>query len=325
MEERKKKAVISAASWLPEQVKLLEDAGVIVKVIPDQVDELFLSEVRGAEALILGLPPVTRQIMESAPRLTIIACQGVGFNHVDVNAASDLGILVTNTPGINSDTVAEFTFGLILALARQIPQAWAEMIKGGWRRPEFWGMELQGKTLGVIGLGQIGRRVSQLGVAFGMKVLGVDPHIPEQDFRSAGADMVSMDQAVSQADVLTLHVPLTGETRKIIGARELARMKPEAFLINTARGGLVDEKALLQVLDGGMLAGAALDVFEVEPPVGRAIVQHPKVLSTPHLGGLTGGARYRMCLAAAEQVACALRGEKPPYAVNNPNNPRYLR
>lgn len=325
MGQRKKRVLISAASWLPEQVKLLEDAGVIVKIIPDRVDELFFSEIWEADALILGLPPVTQQIMESAPRLIIIACQGVGYNHVDVNAATDLGILVANTPGINSDTVAEFTFGLILALVRQIPQGWGEMKKGGWRRPEFWGMELQGRTLGIIGFGQIGRRVSRLGVAFRMRVLGVDPNVPEQDFRSAGADMASMDQAVSQADVLTLHVPLNDETRRMISTPELARMKPKAFLINTARGGLVDEKALLQALDGRRLAGAALDVFEVEPPVNRTLVQHPKVLATPHLGGLTGEARYRMCLAAAEQVAGALRGEKPPYAVNNPKNPRYLR
>lgn len=325
MNQRKKKAIISAASWHPDQVKLLENMGIMVKVIPDKADALFHAELRDADALIVGLPPVTRQAMENSPHLIIVARHGVGYDNIDVDAATDLGILVTNTPGVNSDAVAEFTFGLILALVRQIPHGWMEMKKGGWRQPQYWGMDLRGKTLGIIGLGRIGSRVSKLGVAFGMKILACDPYITDWNFRDAGAEPVSRDQAISQADFLTLHIPLTEETRKMIGSRELAMMKPTAILINTARGGVVDDKALIKALDSGAIAGAAIDVFTEEPPKDRGLVEHPKVLPTPHLAGLTTEAMYRMYMGASEQVAYALREEKPPNAVNEPKNPRYLR
>jgi len=324
MNQRKRKAIIAALSWNQDQVKLIENIGVAVKVIPDRVDALFYEEVRNAEALIVGLPPITRQAMENAPILMIIACQGVGYSHVDLEAANHLGILVTNTPGVNSDTMAEYTLGLILAIVRHIPHGWMEMVKGGWGRGKFSGMELKGKTLSILGFGQIGRRVSKLGGALGMKVLAWSRTISLKDFQEAGAEPVSKDQAISQADILSLHLTLNQETRNIISSPELAMMKPTAFLINTARGGLVDNEALLRALDSGALAGAAIDVFEQEPPTDRRLIEHPKVLTTPHLGALSEEARYRMCVAAAEQVVHALRGVRPPHTVNNPKNPRYL-
>jgi len=324
MNQRKRKAIIAALSWNQDQVKLVENIGVAVKVIPDRVDALFHEEVRNAEALIVGLPPITRQMMENAPFLKIIACQGTGVSHVDLDAANQLGILVTNTPGVNSDTVAEFTLGLILAIVRHIPHGWMEMVKGGWGRGKFSGTELKGKTLSILGFGQIGRRVSKLGAALGMKVLAWSRTISLKDFQEAGAEPVSKDQAISQADILTLHLTLNKETQNIIGTQELAMMKPTAFLINTARGGLVDNEALLRALNSGALAGAAIDVFEQEPPNDRRLIEHPKVLTTPHLGALTEEARYRMCVAAAEQVVFALKGERPPYTINNPQSPRYL-
>jgi len=324
MNRGKRKAIIAALSWNQDQVKLIENIGVTVKVIPDRVDALFREEVRDAEALIVGLPPIGRQTMENAPNLMIIACQGVGFSHVDLEAANQLGILVTNTPGVNSDTMAEYTLGLILAIVRRIPHGWVEMVKGGWDRSKYVGTELRGKRLSVLGFGQIGRRVSKMGAALGMKVLAWSRTISEKDFADAGAQPVSKDQAISQADILSLHLTLNKETRNIISSPELAMMKPTAFLINTARGGLVDNEALLRALDSGALAGAAIDVFEQEPPADRRLIEHPRVLTTPHLGALTEEARYRMCIAAAEQVVHALRAEKPPYTVNNPQNPRYL-
>jgi len=269
------------------------------------------------------LTAITRPMIEKSSKLLIIAAHGVGYNNVDIAAADDLGILVTNIPGANSDAVAEFVFGFMLTLVRHFPQTWEEMKNGGWRRPEFWGTELRGKTLGIIGLGQIGRRVSRLGAAFGMKVLANDPYIFEKDFHDAGAETVDKEEVISQADFLTLHTPLTDETRKMIGPKELSRMKPTAFLINTARGGIVDEGALIGALNSGKIAGAAIDVFEKEPPEDRSLVIHPKVITAPHMAGLTNEARYRLGMGASERILCALRGEKPANVVNHPKNPRY--
>ncbi len=325
MDQRRKKVIVSTNSFYAAKVKLLEETGFEVRFLPDRADNLFLTEIESAHALIPGLNPVTSQVMERAPRLVIVAAHGVGYNNIDVKAADEMGILVTNIPGVNADAVAEFTFGLILTLIRRIPQAWEEMRRGGWRRPELWGFELRGKTLSIIGLGRIGTRVSRLGAAFGMEVLACDPYIPEQAFPEAGAKPVSRNEAISRADFLTLHTPLTEETRMMIGSRELSMMKKSALLINTARGGIVDDRVLVKALDDGVLAGAGIDVFEEEPPVERSLRSHPKILSTPHIAGLSDEARYRMSRGASERVACALRGERPPDVVNEPRNPRYLR
>lgn len=320
-----KKTVIATNSWFGNQITLLEERGVEVRWLPDRADEAFLEEMKTAHALIPGLLTVSRRVLENSPHLVIVAAHGVGYNNVDIPAADELGIVVTNIPGSNSDAVAEFSFGLILALIRHIPSCLEEMKKGGWRRPEFWGMELRGKTLSIIGLGRIGSRVSKLGNAFGMKILACDPYIPEEGFREAGAQPVSRDEAISQADFLTFHVPLSEETRNMIDGRELAMMKKTALLINTARGGIVNEGALVKALDQGRISGAGIDVFEEEPPRDRSLAVHPKVISSPHIAGLSNEARYRMSRGAAERVAFALKGEMPPDVVNHPQNPRYLR
>jgi len=322
----KRKVIIAVASWHPDEVKMMEEAGATVKVIPDKVNDVFLSEMQTATALVVGLLPIPGQLLAKSSRLIIVARHGVGYDSVDVKAATELGIVVTNTPGVNSDAVADFTYGLILAVVRQIPHSWEEMRKGGWRKPQnLEGVDLRGKTLGIIGLGRIGSRVSKIGNAFGLKVLACDPYITEQDFKNAGAQPVSREQAISQADYLTLHTPLSEETRKMISTRELSRMKPTAFLINTSRGEVVDEEALLQAVDKGVIAGAALDVYGEEPPQDRRICSHPKILTTAHLAGLTKEAMYRTFIAAGTQVVHVLKGEKPPYALNEPKNPRYLK
>lgn len=321
----KKKVLVLTGSWYWEKVNLLEENGVEVKRVPDGREDLFFAECRDAQAVVPGLNTITREMMERSPRLLIVAAHGVGYNNVDIAAADELGILVTNVPGANSDAVAEFAFGFMLTLVRFFPQVWEEMRKGGWRRPDFWGTELRGKTLGIIGLGQIGSRVSRLGNAFGMKVLAFDPYITDRSFRDAGAEAAGKERVVSHADFLTLHTPLTAETRKMIGKPELSRMKPAAFLINTSRGGVVDENALLGALNSGQISGAALDVFETEPPADRALVGHPRVVTAPHMAGLTNEARYRLGRGASERILCAFRGETPPNVVNNPVNPRYLR
>jgi D-3-phosphoglycerate dehydrogenase len=325
MTSEKKKVVILTGSWYWEKVNLLEESGVAAKKVLDGKEDLFYAESRDAQAVVPGLNPITRPMMEKAPHLLIIAAHGVGYNNVDIAAADELGILVTNIPGANSDAVAEFAFGFMLTLIRFFPQVWEEMKKGGWRLPGLWGTELRGKTLGIIGLGQIGSRVSKLGKAFGMKVLAFDPYISDPSFREAGAEAAEKDKVIFQADFLTLHTPLTAETRKMIAGRELSLMKPTAFLINTARGGVVDESALLAALDGGKICGAAIDVFEKEPPEDRALARHPRVITAPHIAGLTNEARCRMGLGASERILCAFRGETPPNVVNKPVNPRYLR
>ena len=324
--KEKRKVIIAAASWHPDEAKMVEEAGATVKIIPDKADDLFRSEINSADGLIVGLPPVTRQLMESSPRLVIVARHGVGYDSVDLKAATDLEIVVTNTPGVNSDAVAEFTYGLLLAFIRQIPHSWDSMRGGGWRKPQnLDAVDLRGKTIGIIGLGRIGSRVSKIGNAFGLKVLACDPYITEQDFRNAGAQRVSREEAIRQADYLTLHTPLSDETRKMIGIKELSMMKKSALLINTSRGEVVDEDALVEAVDKGLIAGAALDVFKDEPPKDKKITVHPRILVTAHLAGLTREAMYRTFIAAAAQVVHALKGEKSPYALNEPKNPRYLR
>jgi D-3-phosphoglycerate dehydrogenase len=320
----KKKVIVLTGSWYWDEVNLLEKSGVEVKRVLDGRADLFYAECRDVQAIVPGLTAVTRPMMEKSSELLIIAAHGVGYNNVDIASADDLGILVTNIPGANSDAVAEFVFGFMLTLVRYFPQTWEEMKRGGWRRPEFWGSELRGKTLGIIGLGQIGRRVSKLGGAFGMKVLASDPYISPKDFQDAGAEPADKETVVSQADFLTLHTPQTEETSGMIGPRELSRMKPSAFLINTARGGIVDEGAVIEALNSGKISGAAIDVFEKEPPEDRSLAGHPKVISAPHMAGLTNEARYRLGMGASERILYALRGETPPNIVNQPKNPRYL-
>jgi D-3-phosphoglycerate dehydrogenase len=323
MTSEKKKVIVLPTSWYGEKVNLLEENGVEVRWLPDGREDLFYAECREAQAIVPGLNNISRQMMEQSPHLLIIAAHGVGYNNVDIAAADELGILVTNNPGTNSDAVAEFAIGFMLSLVRFFPQVWEEMRKGGWRRPDFWGSELRAKTLGVIGLGQIGSRVSKLGRAFGMKVLAFDPYISDWSFQEAGAEAAEKNQVISQADFLTLHTPLNAETRKMIGGQEFSLMRPTAFVINTARGGVLDESALLAALNGRQISGAALDAFENEPPTERALVEHPRVITAPHIAGLTNEARYRMGRAASERILCAFRGETPPNVVNNPVNPRY--
>jgi D-3-phosphoglycerate dehydrogenase len=324
--KEKRKIVIATASWHQDEVRMMEEAGAMVKIIPDKADDFYRFEINSADGLVVGLPPVTRQLMENSPRLMIVARHGVGYDNVDVKAAADLGIVVTNTPGVNSDAVAEFTYGLLLAFIRQIPHSWELMRGGGWRKPQnLEAVDIRGKTLGIIGLGRIGGRVSKIGNAFGLKVLACDPYITEQEFKTAGAQRVSREEAIRQADYLTLHTPLSDETRKMIGAREFSMMKKTALLINTSRGEVVDEDALIEAAEKGTIAGAALDVFKDEPPKDKRIASHPRIMVTAHLAGLTQEAMYRTFIAAATQVVHALKGEKPPYALNEPKNPRYLK
>ncbi len=325
MNPARKKVIVATDSWYGPQITLLNELGFEEKFLPDRVDDPFRREIATAHALVPGLMVVDKTVLEDAPLLVIVAAHGVGYNNIDLGAAERIGVLVTNSPGVNSDAVAEFTFGLMLSLIRKIGACDLAMKRGGWRSPDLWGGELRGKTLSIIGLGRIGSRVSRIGHAFGMKVLACDPYLPEEKFREAGACPVSLETAILEADYLTLHTPLTDETRGMIGSREMDKMKKSALLINTARGGIVDEKALARALEEETIGGAGIDVFEKEPPSDRSLAAHPRTLTSPHMAGLSREARYRMSQGAAERVACALRGECPPDVVNQPINPRYLK
>ena len=272
--------------------------------------------IRDADAAILGLDACDASVLDACPRLRVVSRYGVGVDNVDLDAARRLGIAVTNTPGANTTAVAELTLGSILALARRLPQAVAATRAGSWSRRTGW--ELSGKTLGVIGYGRIGQAVADLGRAFGMRVVASDPFAPPTD----GTTVLTVDELLGQADVVTLHVGLSDDTRHLIDGAALARMKPGAVLVNTARGGLIDEDALAEALRSGRPAGAAADAFEHEPPGASPLLAIDSFLPTPHLGAATTDATARMGRMATENALDVLQGRTPAHVVVPPDPKR---
>lgn len=264
-----------------------------------------------ADGWIAGVEPIDRSVIDSAPRLRVIARYGVGVDNVDLEAARERGIVVTNTPGANSGAVAELVIGLMLSLARAIPQADRSVRAGRWRPVR--GVALEGKTIGLLGLGAIGRAVAPRATALGCRVLAHDPAPGAADAaRRLAVSLVSRDELVGKADFLSLHVPLTPETRGLVDATFLAAMKPGSFLINAARGELVDEAALVDALRDGHLRGAALDALAQEPPAaGFALGALDNVVFTPHLGAQTDLAMREMGRRALANCLAVLRGEAP--------------
>src|SRR3954454_10457737 len=231
-------------------------------------------------------------------KLKIIGRAGVGVDNIDVKAATEKGILVINTPQGNAAASAELAIGLMFALARKIPQAAESMRQGIWEKKKFMGAEIAGKTLGVVGLGNIGRHAAERGVGLKMNVIGYDPHPPAQ--LPAGVKTVSLDEVITKSDFITLHVPLTPDTKGLFGAATFAKMKKGACLINCARGGVVDESAVLEALTSGQLGGAALDVFGKEPPEPSPLFAHENLIATPHLGASTREAQEKVAIELAE-------------------------
>ena len=261
---------------------------------------------------------VTAELLAAGTNLRVVTRAGVGTDNIDVAAATERGVLVLNTPGPNSIAAAEHTLAVTLALLRHVARADASLRAGKWERKAFVGSELYRKTLGVVGLGRIGREVTSRARAFGMEVLIYDPYVSAAAAEALGATAMPLDALLERADIVTLHLPLLPETRGIIGARELALMKGGAFLINCARGGLVDEAALYEALVSGHLAGAGLDVFEREPPTGSPLLTLPNVVVTPHLAASSAEAQEGVGIVAAETTLAALRGELVDNAVNLP-------
>jgi D-3-phosphoglycerate dehydrogenase len=264
---------------------------------------------------------VTRALIGAGKRLRVIGRAGIGVDNVDVEAATERGVLVVNAPTANTLSAVEHTFALLLALARNVPAADASMKRGEWDRKSFVGVELQGKTLGVIGFGRIGQRVAARARGFEMKVVAFDPLLDPAAARKLGIDIATLPDLLAAADVVTLHTPLTKETRNLLGAAEIARLKPGALLINCGRGGTLDEAAVLAALESGRLAGAALDVFEQEPTPRHELVRHPRVVATPHIGAQTREAQERIAVETASTLLAALEGAMPAAAVNLPFSP----
>ena len=246
---------------------------------------------------------VTADLLSAADKLKIVGRAGIGVDNVDVEAASKRGVIVANTPGGNNVTTGEHAISMLLACARDIPQANATLRAGQWKRNDFIGVEVTGKTVGVIGLGNIGAIVADRAKGLRMHVLGYDPFVNVEAAARLGIELVSLDDMYARADFITIHTPLTQDTRGLIGAAAIAKMKKGVRLVNCARGGIIDEAALLEALNSGHVAGAALDVFVTEPPAkDDPLVTHPKVVATPHLGASTGEAQLNVAIAVAEQI-----------------------
>ncbi|MDQ3448805.1 MAG: phosphoglycerate dehydrogenase [Chloroflexota bacterium] len=279
----------------------------LLAVLPDYDALLVRSQVQvDAEAISAG------------KRLTVIGRAGVGVDNIDLAAATAAGVTVVNAPTGNTIAAAEHTLALLFALARRVAAADASLRRGEWRRADFTGRELRGKLLGIVGLGKIGLTVADRARALEMELLGHDPYVTEDGAAHHGVRLVPLTQLLERSDAVTIHVPLTRTTRDLIGAPELALMKPDALLINVARGGVIDEAALAEALVQGRLGGAAVDVFSSEPPTGSPLLEAPNTVLTPHLGASTEEAQTRVAVEAVQQVLEVLAGRSARYAVNAP-------
>jgi D-3-phosphoglycerate dehydrogenase / 2-oxoglutarate reductase len=272
-------------------------------------DEL-LKVIEEYDALIVrGRTKVTSAIFDAGKKLKVVGRAGVGVDNVDLNAAKAHGVTVINTPIATTVSVAELTMGLLLSMNREIPRADAAMKAGKWLKKELEGVELYEKTLGVIGFGRIGATVGVRAAAFGMRVIGYDRECPGEVITSRGGQPVSFDELLAQADFITLHIPLTADTKHLLNAEAFAKMKTGVRIVCAARGGVIDEEALLAALESGKVASAALDVFSVEPPGQTTLASHPRVVCTPHIGAQTIEAQSRAAADIANETLAALSGQ----------------
>jgi D-3-phosphoglycerate dehydrogenase / 2-oxoglutarate reductase len=270
----------------------------------------LLQIVSDYDALVIrGQTRVTADVLDAASRLKVIGRAGVGVDNIDLEAAKRHNVTVVNAPTSTTVAVAELAFGLLLALAREIPRADVSMKQGQWIKKEFEGVELHGKTLGIIGFGRIGMEVGKRAAAFGMSVIIYDPNVLEHELVESNAEPVSLQDLFAWSDFISLHLPLNVQTRDLLGPMAFSQMKDEVRIISTARGGIIDEEALLNALNSRKVAGAALDVFEREPPGLTELVAHPRVITTPHIGAQTAEAQSRAAEDIAHEVLSALRGK----------------
>jgi D-3-phosphoglycerate dehydrogenase / 2-oxoglutarate reductase len=298
-------------------IALLRDAGIAVDVLTGLTPEGLVTRIADYDGLIVrSATKVTRDVIEAGDRLKVVGRAGIGVDNVDVDAATRRGIVVVNTPQGNITSTAEHAVGLMLAVARKIPRLHASLSSGRWEKKGYVGRELNGKTLGIVGLGRVGALVAQRCHALGMEIIARDPYIAPQRAQRMGIELVEMDDLLVRSDVITLHVVKTPETVHMVGEAELEKCKDGVIVINVSRGGVIDEDALARALKSGRIGGAGLDVFEEEPLTSSPLFDLDNVVLTPHIAGQTAEAQDKAGVIAAEQVLLALRGDFVPNAVN---------
>ncbi len=295
----------------------LRKAGHTVDVALNLSPEQLIETIPGAQALIIrSATKVTPAVLDAATDLIVVGRAGIGLDNVDVPYATKKGVMVVNAPQSNILSAAEQAMALLLAQARNLPQAHAALVGGKWERSKWEGVELYGKTLGIIGLGRVGALVAQRALAFGMRLIAYDPFVSKDRARQMGVELLSLDELVSQADFISIHLPKTKETTGLINAEMLSKAKPGLRIINTARGGIIDENALYDAISSGKVQGAGLDVFDSEPCTDSPLFKLSSVVVTPHLGASTVEAQDKAGVQIAEQVQLALAGDFVPFAVN---------
>ncbi len=295
--------ILISDNLAPEGAKIFQDAGFEVDARTSTPADEIAKIIGDFDGLVIrSATKVTEELLQKADRLKVIGRAGTGLDNVDIPAASRKGVVVMNTPGGNTVTTAEHTLSMIMALCRNIPQATSSLKSNKWEKKKFTGVELFGKTLGIVGLGNIGKHVAQRARGLGMKVIGYDPYMTEEMAHSLGVSLVQLDDIYSQSDIITVHTPLTPDTKHLINAETIAKMKDGVRLVNCARGGIIKEADLLEALKSGKVGGAALDVFENEPPLDNPLLEIDNVVVTPHLGASTGEAQVNVALMVANQM-----------------------
>lgn len=313
--------ILVSDSLSEEGLKILTQSKDFVVDVKTGLKPAEIKEIIGAyDALVVrSSTKVTAEIIDAAKKLKIIGRAGVGLDNVDLKAATAKGIIVMNTPGGNTISTAEHTVSMILALSRNIPQADLSMKKNEWKRKDFMGVEVYQKTIGIIGLGRIGLEVAKRCQAFGMRIKGYDPYLSKDVADQLGIEMVSLDDLYANSDYITVHVPLTEETKNMISDKQFGMMKTGVRVFNCARGGIIDEKALMKNLESGKVAGAAFDVYLSEPPKDLELVKFKNVILTPHLGASTEEAQVNVAIEIAHQISDALSGKGIRNAANYPS------
>lgn len=301
----------------PRCIEILEKNSFEVEYNPNLSPEEVSNTIKNYNALLVrSATQVNAEVIEKGENLELIGRAGAGVDNIDIDAATRNGILVMNTPGGNTISAAEHTFAMIMSLCRNIPQANQSMKEGKWEKKKFSGVELSSKTLGIVGLGKIGKEVAQRAVAFEMKIIAFDPFLSNDVASKLGIKLVTLDEVFSNSDIITFHVPLSDETSDLINEKNLTKLKKGVKIINCARGGVINEHAVLKGIEQGIISGAAVDVFLEEPPKDRALIENEKVITTPHLAASTGEAQEKVAIQLAEQIVDYYNGGSPSGFVN---------
>jgi D-3-phosphoglycerate dehydrogenase len=301
-------------------VSILEKAGLQVDVKTGRTPEELKKDIGTYDAVIIrSATKITADVLACAKKLRVVGRAGSGLDNVDKAAATKQGVVVMNTPGGNTITTAEHTVALLLSMARKVPQATSSLKEGKWEKKKFMGVELYGKTLGIIGLGNIGSHVSKMAQGMGMNVITYDPYLSEEKAKTLGVTVVELNRLFKESDFITNHIPLTKETKGLIGEKSISKMKKGVMIINAARGGVVDEEALYKALKSGKVGAAALDVFETEPPAESPLLELDNFICTPHLGASTEDAQENVAVAVANQIVDYLLHGTIRNAVNFPS------